>query len=115
MRNIRHHALIITCNDRKVLESIRSKALELYKQHMEASSGSNLVSGIQDSIVNHYASFFIVPDGSKEGYDASDDGDVIRKKIIEFITPLCKSETYHLSYGEISYGADDGSTTFNHS
>ena len=114
MRNIRHHALIITCNDRKLLESIRNKALELYKQHMEASSGSNLVSEIKESIVNHYASFFIIPDGSKEGYDASDDGDVIREKLIAYITPLCISEAYHLSFGEISFGADDGTTTFKH-
>ena len=115
MRNIRHHALIVTCNDRKVLESIRMKALELYKLHMEASSGHLLVSEIKDSIVNHYASFFIIPDGSKEGYDASEDGDIIRAKLIDFITPLTISEGYHLSYGEISYGADDGKTTFKHS
>ena len=81
---------------------------------MEASSGATLVSEIKDSIVNHYSSFFIIPDGSKEGYDASDDGDVIREKFIEYINPLCKSEEYHLSYGEISYGADDHTTTFRH-
>jgi hypothetical protein len=114
MRNIRHHALVVTCNDRKILESIRAKTLELYKLNMEASNGSNLVSEIKDSIVNNYASFFIIPDGSKEGYDASDDGDVIREKLIQFIKPLTASESYHLSYAEISYGADDGNTTFRH-
>lgn len=114
MRNIRHHALIVTCNDRKVLETIRAKIVELYKTHMEASNGVHLVSEIKESIVNHYASFFIIPDGSKEGYDASDDGDIIREKIIAYINPLCTSEAYHLSYGEISYGADDGSTSFRH-
>lgn len=115
MRNIRHHALIVTCNDRKIIESIRAKALELYKIHMEASNGPHLVSEIKESIVNHYHSFFIIPDGSKEGYDASDDSDVIREKLIEFIQPILVSEEYHLSYGEISYGADDGTTTFKHS
>ncbi len=115
MRNIRHHALIVTCNDRKVLESIRNKALELYKLYMEASNGLHLVSEIKDSIVNHYASFFIIPDGSKEGYDASDDGDVIREKLMAYIKPMCSSEEYHLSFGEISFGADDGTTTFKHS
>ena len=114
MRNIRHHALVVTCNDKKLIESIRSKALELYKLHMEASNGSLLVSEIKNSIVNQYASFFIIPDGSKEGYDASDDGDVIREKLIDFIKPFTGSEEYHLSYGEISYGADDGKTTFRH-
>lgn len=114
MRNIRHHAVIVTCNDRKILESIRNKVLELYKLYMEASNGKNLVSEIQDSIVNHYASFFIIPDGSKEGYDASDDGDIIREKLIEYINPLCKSEAYHLSFAEISYGADNGATSFRH-
>lgn len=83
--------------------------------HMEASNGALLISQIMDSIVNHYHSFFIIPDGSKEGYDASDDGDVIRQKLIDFIEPLTASEDYHLSYGEISYGADNGTTTFKHS
>ncbi|WP_033417420.1 hypothetical protein [Cytophaga aurantiaca] len=115
MRNIRHHALIITCNDRKILDSIRNKAIELYKLHMEASNGSNLVSEIKDSIVNNYCSFFIIPDGSKEGYDASDDGDIIREKLIDHLKPLCKSDEYHLSFGEISFGSDDGTTTFKHS
>ena len=114
MRNIRHHAIIVTCNDRKILDSIRARALELYKMHMEASNGALLVSEIKDSIVNNYGTFFIIPDGSKEGYDASDDGDVIREKLIDFINPLTKSEAYHLSYSEISYGADDGKTTFRH-
>lgn len=114
MRNIRHHALIVTCNDRKILDSIRVKALELYKTHMEASNGANLVSEIKDSIVNNYASFFIIPDGSKEGYDASDDGDTIREKLMAHIKPMCASEAYHLSFGEISFGADDGTTTFKH-
>ncbi len=115
MRNIRHHALIVTCNDRKVIDSIRAKALELYKLHMEASNGSNLVSEIKESIVNHYCSFFIIPDGSKEGYDASDDSDVIREKLIDFIKPLAETDEYHVSYAEVSYGADDGKTTFKHS
>ncbi|ABG60806.1 hypothetical protein [Cytophaga hutchinsonii] len=115
MRNIRHHAFIVTCNDRKVIDAIRVKALELYKLHMEASNGSQLVSEIKESIVNHYCSFFIIPDGSKEGYDASDDSDVIREKLIEFIQPLVSSEEYHLSYAEFSYGADNGQTTFRHS
>ena len=81
---------------------------------MEASNGSQLVSEIKESIVNNYHSFFIVPDGSKEGYDASDDGDIIRERLIEFMQPLTTSEAYHLSYAEISYGADDATTTFKH-
>ena len=114
MRNIRHHALVVTCNDRDVLESIRAKALELFKLHMEATKGALLASEIKVSLINHYATFFIMPDGSKEGYDASDDSDIIRDKLIDYIKPLIPSDVYHLSYAEVSFGADDGTSTLRH-
>lgn len=107
MRNIKHHALIITCNDLKVTETIRSKALEFYKLNMEASHSDKLISPIMESLINHYYTFTLIPDGSKEGYDASDDNDVIRNKMVEFLTPLTTSTEYHLSFVEIEFGADD--------
>lgn len=114
MRNIKHHAVIITCNDVKVIETIRNKALEFYKLNMEASHSDKLVSPIMESLINHYYTFTLIPDGSKEGYDASDDNDIIRKKIVDFMEPLTTSEEYHLSYVEVEFGADDHKKTILH-
>jgi len=58
MRNIQHHVLIITCNDRNTLELIRQKAAELFKTYMEASSGSKLLTEIKESLINNYFTFF---------------------------------------------------------
>ena len=108
MRNIQHHTIVITCNDRNVLESIREKAIQLYKSDMEASNGSKLLTEIHESLINSYFTFFVIPDGSKEGYDASDDADIIREKLIAFIKPLALSSDYHLSYVELTFGDDTG-------
>jgi len=108
MRNIQHHVLIITCNDRNTLELIRQKAAELFKTYMEASSGSKLLTEIKESLINNYFTFFIIPDGSKEGYDASDDGDIIRQKLIEHLKTVIAATEFHLSYAELAFGGDDG-------
>lgn len=43
----------------------------------------HLVIGPVKSIVNDYQSFAFLPDGSKEGWDTSDDGDRYRQRFIE--------------------------------
>ncbi len=72
---------------------------------MEA-KGFQLVSPVIDSLINGYCSFFIAPDGSKEGYDASDDADKIRRLVVSYLmTPSMKASEVH--FVEMSYGSDD--------
>ncbi len=109
MKNIKHHAIIVTCNDKESLELVRSEVLRLYKSNMEAKNGHQLVSPIIDSLINRFSSFFIAPDGSKEGYDASDDGDKVRKKIVEFLRSLDEPDgTNSIKFVEVFFGSDEG-------
>jgi hypothetical protein len=106
LRNIKHHTIVVSCNDHKKLEKVRAEVVEMYKKYMEA-KGFQLISPVIDSLINGYCSFFIAPDGSKEGYDASDDADKIRKLVVKYLmSPEMKSGEVH--FVEISYGSDDG-------
>lgn len=94
MGYIRHHAMIITDCD---LERIRDI-------HRFATLCSLNPTSIMDSPVNGYRTFFIPPDGSKEGWEPSNEGDEERKRFKQFIRkrhPYC-------DWTEISYGGDDG-------
>jgi hypothetical protein len=46
----------------------------------------HLVIGPVKSVVNDYQSFAFLPDGSKEGWDTSDDGDQYRQQFIDLFS-----------------------------
>jgi hypothetical protein len=106
MKNIRHHAIIITAKDCETLELIRKEVMYLFDEYMEAKTGYQLVSPIVRGLINKYCSFFVAPDGSIEGYDASHDADMVREKIIEFLNSVVKpDESNCISFVEVSYGS----------
>ena len=81
-----HHSIIVTSYNDEVIGKLHKKANEIF----------NGVSDIVYSPWNAYRSFFIPPDGSKDGWDASDIGDRRRKQFINCIE---------------EYRFDDGSTS----
>ena len=97
MGRINHHAIFITSFDEEGIKTAQEKAIELF---------GGQVSNIVKSKRNKYMSFFIGPDGSKEGWDASNEGDDKRKEYMEWIqqvngTPFYLfSEAAVLSYDE---------------
>lgn len=111
MKNIKHHTIAITASDKVQLEALRGKVINIYKEKMEAKKGFQLVSPIIESLINNFCTFYIAPDGSKEGYDASDDGDIIRKSITTLIESYKQADGENpFRYVEIAYGADDNSS-----
>ena len=100
MGYIRHHAIAVTsCND-ELIKKAHEKATQIFKSRTSA---------LLDSYVNNYKSFFIAPDGSKEGWGESDIGDVQRKTFKEWV----KEQAYEdgsnsLSFCEFFYGDDKG-------
>ena len=108
MKNIRHHTIIITGNDKAKLERLRNEIINLYKEKMEAKKGFTLVSPIVDSLINNFCTFFIAPDGSKEGYESSEDGDIIRKYVIELLKKQKDADGEDLfRFVEVFYGDDN--------
>lgn len=90
MGYIRHHTIVVT----GYVENL-SKAHQLAKEIF-----GSLVSEIIQSNVNGYESFFVAPDGSKEGWEESDNGDKNRQKFID--------EVADVDYVELFFGDDNG-------
>lgn len=100
MGYIKHHAIIVTSWDVKQLKEVHNKAVEIFDSQ---------VSSIVQSKINGYESFFISPDGSKEGWGDSDLGDKRRDVFIDFLESKNYSDgSSSLSYVELFYGEDNG-------
>ena len=105
MGYMRHHAIIVTGNsDDEELQKVRNRCDDIN----QASGNPCQVSLIYPSKRNHYGTFFIAPDGSKEGWDVSDDGDLCRTQIIEYLDTLRFGDnSTSFKYVEVQYGDDD--------
>lgn len=76
MGYIRHHAIIVTSTCEISMEKARIKAAELF--------GLGQVTQILPPAINGYMTFFVGPDGSKEGWLESDGGDNLRMQFIDW-------------------------------
>jgi len=97
MGYIRHHAIVVTTWERKLLQAAHEKASEIFEW----------VSPISEGGINGYASFFIPPDGSKEGWGESFAGDERRQTFMNW----CDQQAYDdgsssLDFVEVYYGDD---------
>ncbi len=109
MRNIKHHAIIITAHDLKLLQQVKVTLGEMIKQNIEASNGIRLLGEITESLINNFYSLIVFPDGSKEGHETSDDGDILRKKITDYLEQHNKTHKENLlNFIEVYFGSDDG-------
>lgn len=113
MGYIKHNAIIVTSwQDDKLLES-RNKAIEIFEEYFSDEPivkpyGGKLVSEIIPGLTNGQSSFFIAPDGSKEGWETSNNGDIARK---EFCKWLDSQEDNYCEYIEVRFGGDDHHNT----
>src|SRR5262249_44412475 len=99
MGYMRHHAIVVASWKLGLLEAAHAKAESIFKW----------VSPISPQMVNRFASFFIPPDGSKEGWDESNEGDVERDRFIEWLnTQRYEDGSTALDFVEVQFGDDDG-------
>jgi len=99
MGYIRHHAIVVTSWDEKLLA----------KAHEMAKICGNNVTDIVGPLTNGCCTFCIVPDGSKEGWSTSYEGDDARLQFIAWMNHNrheCGSSS--LQWVEVFYGNDDG-------
>lgn len=99
---IRHHAILVTHWD---LDKINDA-------HSEAIRNGLDVSGISVTEINGYATFCVFPDGSKEGWPESENGDIRRDAFVAWLRSQ-ESEPGYPMYGwaELCYGSDDAGAT----
>lgn len=94
MGYIRHDAIIATSFDLRYLHMARDKAQELGLQAF----------GPFASEVNNYVSFFIPPDGSKEGWPDSDEAD---KKRMAWKTWIRDRPDVFVDWAHVNFGGDE--------
>lgn len=101
MGYIRHHAIVITTWKEHLIEKARAKAVKLF--------GKEQVSRVIKSPMNGYKTVFIAPDGSKEGWYESEEGDDNRLKMEQWVK-LQKYEdgSSPIDLAHIQYGDDEG-------
>ncbi|WP_409175533.1 hypothetical protein [Brevibacillus fortis] len=97
MGYIKHNAIVVTGAPHAMsqLEMVHNKAQELF---------GSLVSPIIESHWNGFHSFFVAPDGSKEGWKESDDADLHRRKLAAFIDSMKHGDgSASIHYVDVSY------------
>lgn len=100
MGYIRHHAIAVTSYDYDLIKECHKKAIQIF---------ANRTSQLIDSDVNDYKSFFIAPDGSKEGWEQSYTGDIQRNDFIEWINEQAYEDGSNaINFCEFFYGDDEG-------
>ena len=98
MGAFKHHAIIVTGWSKETLKRVRRKARKIFKE---------LVSEIVFTPLNDFWSFFIAPDGSKEGWSESFDYDRRRAAFVAWLSKQPGSGG-SLDWVEVEYGDDYG-------
>jgi hypothetical protein len=80
---IRHHGMVVTGIADQDWSKDRPYNITL--AHAKATDLGLLVSNIVNGTTNGYASIFIAPDGSKEGWDTSDQFNGRREQFIDWL------------------------------
>jgi hypothetical protein len=93
MGRIKHDAIICAASQDSDLLLARDKAIALGLP----------VSGFVPSFINGYCSFLIGPDGSKEGWESSDEGESNRAQWIAWTREIDLA----VDWAHVSYGGDD--------
>ena len=101
-----HHAIVVTGFMPEV-GALRDAVLAAARVR----SLSHVVSQLLPAACNGWQTFLVGPDGSKEGYRLSHEGDALRDEVIT----LCEATRYEdgsspVDWVEIQYGDDDGET-----
>jgi hypothetical protein len=98
MGYMRHHAIVITTYGNNV-EKAKAIIIKIF--------GIKTVPQF-DALVNGYVSFFIPPDGSKEGWSESDECDKKREKLKKWLDKQKHGDgSSPFAWAEVQYGDED--------
>jgi hypothetical protein len=100
---IKHNAIIVTGEKGDVFKA-NKKACKIFKKYLK---NNTLVSEVIPGVANNQYSFLIAPDGSKEGWENSNNADIAREKLCRWLHKKGVCE-----YIEIRFGGDDDGQTF---
>ena len=92
MGTITHHSIIVT--------GFQDGRGSIHEARQAAIDAGCAVTDVVEHGINFTASFLVVPDGSKEGWDASDKGDRARDAFIKWL----EEDNGYNSWVEVSSG-----------
>ena len=105
MGYIRHNAIVVTSWKREAVEAAVAEARRIGLE----------VIGPSAEVINGYSSALICPDGSKEGWWDSSEGDEKRAMFREWTETLRHEDgSSPLEWCEVAYGNDDRNATVCH-
>lgn len=113
MGTFQHDAIIVTGGDTEIVPVYEmAKSIFDRRRWGKLTPGyTNLVTGIARGPSNDQSSFLIAPDGSKEGWENSNDGDDRRDEFVRWLkeSPEAEYVTWvAVSFGETGYRITDG-------
>lgn len=98
MGYMRHNAIVVTSWKAEAIEAAACRARNL---------GLTVIVQNEEAI-NGYRTLLVCPDGSKEGWNESDQGDKQRSDFRDWMnTQRYEDGSSNLEWVEISYGSDD--------
>lgn len=100
MGYLKHDTIVVTDWSADI-EIVREEAIKIFEAKNEGYS--RIISPLVGSVINSQKSFFIAPDGSKEGWS---DSNLAEEARVEFLDWLRKSK-YFCDYVLIRFGGDD--------
>ena len=92
-----HHAIVVTSAFYGRIRDAHAEAVRL---------GCD-VTPITPAVINGYRSFLIAPDGSKEGWDASEAGNARRESFIQWMRDRYVDGGTYLDWAEVNFGDGD--------
>lgn len=100
MGYIKHHGIAVTSCIDELIKEAHTRAKSIFNER---------TSDILNSETNGYKSFFIAPDGSKEGWPESDRGDKERDSFVKWVNEQAYEDgSNSISFCEFFYGEDNG-------
>lgn len=98
----RHHGIIVTTFKKDYIEDAHREAERIF---------STPVSEVCPESINGWLSFFVPPDGSKEGWDESDKGDHERDVFVAWLEgQRYEDGSSRFAWIEVQYGDGEGET-----
>jgi len=103
MGYMRHHGILVTA-----FNEVQAKAAHAMASAHCIAGGHPLVSPLHGEVVNGYWSFAVFPDGSKEGWEASAEGDTGRTALISWLdAQRYEDGSSPFDWVEVQYGDDE--------
>lgn len=107
MGYVAHHAVLVTA-DAYVLEREWMPDVDEFKANLPGNWGS-LITGPHRGIINDYVTWVFLPDGSKEGWPDSDDGDRHRQHFADLFALRYEDES--TPFNVVLVGYDENAVT----